>query len=241
MSGSIGKGSIREFTNWLGTDAGKEVVRQVMNETPLRHHTDERGLNSVIKTLASKVNSDPSMLESENLASSALSMLPEIITSISKQRYKPRNPIGRYTFPDGTTYVGELRNGKPHGKGVQYSIPIPPNETGELIYNGFWMDGQKDGFGFNMDTGNKVAKQEFYRPITGFQGRLESPQEGFPSSGEYRDKQYQLREMIDVMKDIEKRYKERGHKFIREERKGGKKKTKRLLKKRKSRRKSRRN
>ena len=241
MSGSIRKGSVREFTNWLGTDDGRRVVRQVMNETPLRHHTDEQALNSVINTLISKVTSNPSILENDNAASNAFSILPEIISSMSKQRYEPRNPIGRIELPDGTSYVGELRNGRPHGKGVQYSMPIPPNETGELIYNGFWMDGQKDGFGFNINTRDKIAKQEFYRPITGFEGRKESPQEGFPSSGEYRDKHYQLREMIEVMKDIEKRYKERGHKFIREERKGGKKKTKRLLKKKKSRRKSRRN
>ena len=102
------------------------------------------------------------------------------------------------------------------------------------------MDGQKDGFGFNLNTRDKVAKQEFYRPITGIEGRTTSPQEGFPSSGEYRDKQYQLREMMDVMKDMEKKYKDKGYKSVREERKGGKKKTKRHLKKRKSRRKSRR-
>ena len=178
-----------------------------MNQTPLRHHTDEQGLNSVINTLVSHVQSNPSMLQDETAASNAISMLPEIISSMSKKRYKPRNPIGRIELPDGTTYVGELRNGRPHGKGVQYSIPIPPNETGELIYNGFWMDGQKDGFGFTMNTRDKIAKQEFYRPITGIEGRTTSPQEGFPSSGEYRDKQYQLREMIEVMKDIEKKYK----------------------------------
>lgn len=240
MSGSIRQGSVREFTNWLGTDAGRKVVRQVMNETPLRHHTDEEGLKNVINTLKSRVTSNPSMLESENVASTALSMLPDIISSISKKRYKPRNPIGRYTFPDGTTYIGELRNGKPHGKGIQHSRPIPPNEVGDLIYNGFWMDGQKDGFGFSMNTENQIAKQEFYRPITGFQD-VRSPQEGFPSSGEYKDKDYQLREMLQVMKDIQKIYEDRGHKFTSEERKGGKKKTKRRLKKRKSRRKSRRN
>lgn len=234
-------GSIREFTNWLGTDAGREVVRQVMNETPLRQHTDEQGLNSVINTLRSHVQSNPSMLQDETAASNAISMLPQIISSMSKQRYKPRNPIGRIELPDGTTYVGELRNGKPHGKGVQYSIPIPPNETGELIYNGFWMDGQKDGFGFSMNTTDKIAKQEFYRPITGIKGRTESPQEGFPSSGEYRDKHYQLREMIAIIDDIEKKYKKEGKSVSREERKGGKKKTKRRLKKRKSRKKSRRN
>lgn len=232
-------GSIREFTNWLGTDAGREVVRQVMNETPLRQHTDEQGLNSVINTLRSHVQSNPSMLQDETAASNAISMLPQIISSMSKQRYKPRNPIGRIELPDGTTYVGELRNGRPHGKGVQYSIPIPPNETGELIYNGFWMDGQKDGFGFSMNTTDKIAKQEFYRPITGIEGRTTSPQEGFPSSGEYRDKHYQLREMIAIIDDIEKKYKKEGKSVSREERKGGKKKTKRRLKKRKSRRKSR--
>ena len=241
MSGSIREGSVREFTNWLGTDAGRRVVRQVMNETSLRHHVDDEVLNSVISTLATKVTSKPSILESDDVKSTALSMLPDIISSISKQRYKPRNPIGRYTFPNGTTYVGELRNGKPHGKGVQYSIPIPPNETGELIYNGFWVDGQKDGFGFSMNTRDKIAKQEFYRPITGIEGRTESPQEGFPSSGEYRDKNYQLREMIAIIDDIEKKYKKQGKSVSREERKGGKKKTKRRLKKRKSRRKSRRN
>ena len=234
-------GSTREFTNWLGTPAGRKVVRQVMNETPLREHTDEKGLNSVINTLVSHVQSNPSMLQDQTAASNAISMLPEIISSMSKQRYKPRNPIGRIELPDGTTYVGELLNGRPHGKGVQYSIPIPPNETGELIYNGFWMDGQKDGFGFSMNTTDKIAKQEFYRPITGIEGRTESPQEGFPSSGEYRDKHYQLREMIAIIDDIEKKYKKQGKNVSRDERKGGKKKTKRRLKKNKSRRKSKRN
>tara|TARA_Y100000813_G_scaffold153769_1_gene113914 strand:+ start:120 stop:830 length:711 start_codon:yes stop_codon:yes gene_type:complete len=234
-------GSINEFTNWLGTPAGRKVVQQVMEETNLRPEKYNKDINDVIDTLISTVNSKPSMLVNEDVAATTARMLPEIISSISKQRYKPRNPIGRIELPDGTTYVGELRNGRPHGKGVQYSIPIPPNETGELIYNGFWMDGQKDGFGFSMNTTDKIAKQEFYRPITGIEGRTTSPQEGFPSSGEYRDKHYQLREMLAIIDDIEKKYKKQGKSVSRAERKGGKKKTKRRLKKNKSRRKSRRN
>ena len=169
-------------------------------------------------------------------------MLPDIISNMSRQRYKPRNPIGRYTFPDGTTYLGELLNGKPHGKGMQYSNVVPPNEPPDLIYNGFWMDGQKDGFGFDINTQTKNARQEFYRPVTYMSMRNPRPQEGFPSSGEYKDKKYQLNEMMDTMKDIKKRYEDRGYKFMKEERKGGKKKTKRRhLKKRKSRRKNKKN
>ena len=232
-------GSITEFTKWLGSPAGRKVVQQVMDETNLRPEKYNKDINDVIDTLVSTVKSKPSMLANEDVASTAISLLPDIISSISKQRYKPRNPIGRIELPDGTTYVGELRNGKPHGKGVQYSRTIYPDQPGKLIYNGFWMDGQKDGFGFSMNTTDKIAKQEFYRPITGIEGRTQSPQEGFPSSGEYKDKNYQLREMIEVMKDIQKRYEDRGDIFVREERKGGKKKTKRRLKKRKSKRKSR--
>ena len=233
-------GSINDFTKWLASPDGRKVVEQIMKETNLRPEKYNKDINDVIDTLVSTVKSKPSMLVNEDVASTTARMLPDIISSISKQRYKPRNPIGRIELPDGTTYVGELLNGRPHGKGVQYSIPIPPNETGELIYNGFWMDGQKDGFGFSMNTTDKIAKQEFYRPITGIEGRTTSPQEGFPSSGEYRDKHYQLREMLAIIDDIEKKYKKQGKSVSRAERKGGKKKTKHRLKKRKSRRKSRR-
>ena len=233
-------GSLNDFTKWLGSPAGRRVVQQVMDETNLRPEKYNKDINDVIDVLISNVKSNPSMLANQDVASTAISLLPDIISSISKKRYVPSNPIGRYTFPDRTTYVGELRNGKPHGKGVQYSESIVPDQPGELIYNGFWMDGQKDGFGFSMNTRDKIAKQEFYRPITGIEGRTTSPQEGFPSSGEYRDKQYQLREMLATIDDIEKKYKKQGKGISREERKGGKKKTKRRLKKRKSRRKSRR-
>ena len=202
-------GSLNDFTKWLGSPAGRKVVQQVMDETNLRPEKYNKDINDVIDVLISNVKSNPSMLANQDVASTAMSMLPDIISNISKQRYKPRNPIGRTELPDGTTYVGELLNGKPHGKGVQYSESIVPDQPGELIYNGFWMDGQKDGFGFNLNIRDKVAKQEFYRPITGIEGRTRSPQEGFPSSGEYRDKQYQLREMMDVMKDMEKNIKKR--------------------------------
>ena len=63
----------------------EEKLYEVMNQTPLRHHTDEQ-LNSVINTLVSMFNLIPSMLQDETRISNAISMLPEIISSMSKKK-----------------------------------------------------------------------------------------------------------------------------------------------------------
>ena len=45
-----------------------------------------------------------------------------------------------YTFPDGSVYVGQLRNGVPHGLGKGVF------NNGQ-IYEGEWKSGLRDGFG----------------------------------------------------------------------------------------------
>ena len=42
---------------------------------------------------------------------------------------------GGVTFPDGTKYVGEFKDGQPHGKGF-YTRPGGPT------FNGIWKDGE---------------------------------------------------------------------------------------------------
>ena len=48
--------------------------------------------------------------------------------------------FGETTFPHGYNYVGEFRNGKPHGQGTM-SYP------GSYRYVGEWKDGKRDGDG----------------------------------------------------------------------------------------------
>ena len=45
-----------------------------------------------------------------------------------------------YTFPDGSVYEGQLRDGVPHGLGKQ----VYPNGS---TYEGGWKAGLRDGFG----------------------------------------------------------------------------------------------
>ena len=75
-----------------------------------------------------------------------------------------------------------------------------------MIYNGFWMDGQKDGYGINIDKKNKQMTEEFYRPSRVIPY---TPQESTPSSGEYYNKMYQLDEIRNIFDDFAKKKKQK--------------------------------
>lgn len=63
------------------------------------------------------------------------------------------NCVGEVRFPNGERYVGELKDGQPHGRGTF----IWPN--GEK-YVGEWRDGQRNGFGrFFWPDGDKYVGQ----------------------------------------------------------------------------------
>lgn len=50
----------------------------------------------------------------------------------------------------GATYYGEVKNGKPHGKGTMTQVSTQnPNETLEETYTGQWKDGKREGQGKN--------------------------------------------------------------------------------------------
>jgi hypothetical protein len=58
----------------------------------------------------------------------------------SQPQPKPQPQTQRINYPDGSYYIGETRNGKPHGKGKKIW------NDGEN-YDGYWVDGKKHGKG----------------------------------------------------------------------------------------------
>lgn len=213
------------FITWINSKNGQSNLQEITgitNEEHLKEMTkaiiNRKIQNNVIRNI--KYPTDDAF---------KYNVLPNILTTMLEKRYTPLNTIGSYTFSDGTAYTGELQNGKPHGKGVQFS------SDGDMIYNGFWMDGQKDGYGINIDKQNKQMTEEFYRPSRQIPY---TPQESTPSSGEYYNKMYQLDEIRNIFNDFAERKKAEGEIVTRSEKIGGKKKTKhRRLKKNKTKRK----
>ena len=52
------------------------------------------------------------------------------------------NKTGSFSWPDGSKYVGEYKNGHPHGFGT-YTWPDGDE------YVGFWLNGKRHGLGFH--------------------------------------------------------------------------------------------
>ena len=61
-----------------------------------------------------------------------------------------------YTFPDGSVYEGQLRDGVPHGLGKQV---YTKGET----YEGEWKDNKMDGFGKFVARDGKVSKGKWLK------------------------------------------------------------------------------
>ena len=51
---------------------------------------------------------------------------------------------GKIIFDNGEYYIGQLKNNKRHGKGVEYS------KDGKIIFEGDWVEGKVK---FNFDNG----------------------------------------------------------------------------------------
>ena len=49
---------------------------------------------------------------------------------------------GKYTWPDGSSYTGSVKNGVRHGDGTI--------QDGEVTYTGQWVDGKKNGDGVTL-------------------------------------------------------------------------------------------
>ena len=54
--------------------------------------------------------------------------------------FSPHIKIGNYTFKDGSAYTGELRYGRPNGKG---KTVFPTGDT----YEGEYVKGKREGYG----------------------------------------------------------------------------------------------
>ena len=113
------------------------------------------------------------------------------------------NRTGSFTWPDGSNYVGEYKNGHPHGFGT-YIWP-----DGDK-YTGFWVYGKRHGLGFhsrrngfvyvgnfvdNLPQGNgsSIDKQgnsysgEWESGLQNGIGRVRGSDEGLMFYGEWRN------------------------------------------------------
>ena len=62
---------------------------------------------------------------------------------------------GKYIFDDDSYAIGEFKNNKRNGKGKQY------DNNNNLIYDGFFVDDQREGFGKLFDN-NKILYEGLF-------------------------------------------------------------------------------
>ena len=88
------------------------------------------------------------------------------------------NRTGNFTWPDGSTYVGEYKNGHPHGFGT-YTWP-----DGDK-YVGFWFCGKRHGLGFHSRRNGFVYVGNFVDNIPQGDG-ASIDEQGNSYSGEWK-------------------------------------------------------
>jgi len=84
----------------------------------------------------------------------------EMIDKLSEGQNKIENGQGTHTYPDGSKYVGEFRDGKRHGQGT-YTFQEGDTYVGEWKYGREWngTEYDKDGNIFYKYVNGKGIKQ----------------------------------------------------------------------------------
>jgi hypothetical protein len=135
----------------------------------------------------------------------SLLLLTSFLTSCEK------NGHGTKTFDDGSTYVGEFKDGKRHGQGKHtwsnIDGSIDQQYTGEYengkkhgkgillytdggYYHGLWKDGEKHGQGRYKSSDETVFEGDYKSGLLNGQGRITTnryPNDGYEYVGEFKD------------------------------------------------------
>ena len=79
--------------------------------------------------------------------------------------------IKTYTLRDGTTYTGEMKDGKRHGQGTQTMIIDLGSGNEDYTYTGEWKDGMPHEGTWEYPNGN-IYTGEFFEAVPHGQGTL---------------------------------------------------------------------
>lgn len=90
----------------------------------------------------------PAASVSPEAVAAAMQLLLSQGMAVQPQQQSQQQQRAGLRFPDGSTYVGDIANGKPHGNGVlTYS---GSDEKGRLKYDGGFQNGEKSGRGHQI-------------------------------------------------------------------------------------------
>lgn len=112
--------------------------------------TEAAGINDETVALASKIiDASTGHIEQSSAVMSSINQLEDkcriLVASLLGITVNPETGVmnGEITY-EGNKYVGEYKNGKPHGKGrLEYTSA----DDGPFYYEGDWVNGKKEGNG----------------------------------------------------------------------------------------------